>query len=331
MIFAVSTLISLRKLMKMRITAAVSVSGAPRLRASLLNGLALTASRLSGLAHITSVLSGLARITPVLSGLARITSVLSGLALISCVFTCTPVQSMDASTAGKADPSFAHIVVRKANYLNASKNAKLTAPNSLKEIARETMYRFFGKDCRQSTGRGGTLPPQHPAVASLDDGTPTRRHPDHATTTITDWANSFKVEPQFAEPAGVFVTLSKNGKTRACWGSVYPREANVVKETVLAMRGALSKEYRYKAISPSELKDLKIQVTVIRGLEPVTDVKQINPFKDGVMVRSGGRGGVILPGEAVDSYYEFVLARLKAGIQPNEPCQIYKIRAEIYD
>ncbi|MBX9686136.1 MAG: AMMECR1 domain-containing protein, partial [Candidatus Obscuribacterales bacterium] len=76
---------------------------------------------------------------------------------------------------------------------------------------------------------------------------------------------------------------------------------------------------------------LKIQVTVVRGLEPVETVREIRPFQDGVMVRSGGRAGVILPGEASDAYYEVVMAKLKAGIQPKQACQIYKIRAEIYE
>jgi AMMECR1 domain-containing protein len=154
---------------------------------------------------------------------------------------------------------------------------------------------------------------------------------DQKKSDLDDWFNTLKVEPKFLHPAGVFVTLSKSGKTRACWGSVYPREGNIARETVVATLGALTKEYRFKPVRKSELKDLKIQVTVISSLEAANNVKEINPYKDGVMVRSGGRSGVILPGEATDAYYEFVLARLKAGIQPKDPCQIYKIRADIYD
>lgn len=148
---------------------------------------------------------------------------------------------------------------------------------------------------------------------------------------LNEYAASLKCDPRFRKRAGVFVTLSKKGKTRACWGSIYAQQADIVHETVCSALGAINKEYRFQPIRKSELADLKIQVTVIQEQIPVQAVGGINPLRDGIMVRSGGKSGVILPGEAVDAYYEFVLARLKAGIKPSEPCQIYKLRADIYE
>lgn len=227
-------------------------------------------------------------------------------------------SSAEASPTVKEDASFAKIVISSTSYSRAKAAPSKSTYQSLPEIAKRTMYRHFG------------MPLPEAAAGELKHGSAsTLRRP--ALSLDADCFNSLKVEAKFMQPAAVFVTLSKNGKTRACWGSVYPREANIARETVLATLGALSKEYRFKPIRKNELKDLKIQVTVIRSLEAVSNVKQINPYKDGLMVRSGGRSGVILPGEATDAYYEFVLARLKAGIQPKDPCQIYKIRADIYD
>lgn len=222
-------------------------------------------------------------------------------ALILALALDCPVFAETQTNINQKDPSFAQIVISKSDYLRGTQALNAYVP--LPEIARKTMYRYFGKELSGSKNSGAML----------------------------DIVNKLKVEPKFLAPAGVFVTLSKNGKTRGCWGSVYPRESNVARETVLATLGALSKEYRFKRISANELKTLKIQVTVVRELTAVTNIKSINPLKDGVMVRAGGRGGVILPGEAVDAYYELVLAKLKAGIKPDEPCQIYKIKAEIYD
>jgi AMMECR1 domain-containing protein len=148
---------------------------------------------------------------------------------------------------------------------------------------------------------------------------------------LEDYASKVKCDAAFRKPAGVFVTISKNGKTRACWGTVYAQQADIVRETVFSTLGALSKEYRFRPIRKSELPDLKIQVSIIRDITAINGFASVNPLKDGIMVRSGGRSGVILPGEATDAYYEFVLARLKAGIKPGEPCQIYKLRTDIYD
>ena len=148
---------------------------------------------------------------------------------------------------------------------------------------------------------------------------------------IRDYAENIRVQAEFNKPAGVFVTLSRKGKTRGCWGSVHPQHATIAKSTVYATLGALSKEYRFKPIKPAETKFLKPQVTVVRAVEPVANIQMVNPFRDGVMVRSGGKSAVILPGEASDAYYELVMAKLKAGIKANEPCQIYKLKADIYD
>jgi AMMECR1 domain-containing protein len=235
-------------------------------------------------------------------------------------------SSLEARQESAADdPSFARIIIGHAGSASSAHFQSGSRKHdfiSLPEIARTAMYRYFGKaepSCQDlKSANKVPVPAEAAGVSRAESG-------------INDWVSSLKVEPQFLQAAGVFVTLSKNGKTRACWGSVYPREANIARETVVATLGALSKDYRFKPVSAGELKELKIQVTVVQGLDAVSNVKMIDPYKEGVMVRSGGRGGVILPGEAVDAYYEFVLARLKAGIKPGEPCQIYKIRAQIYD
>jgi hypothetical protein len=50
----------------------------------------------------------------------------------------------------------------------------------------------------------------------------------------------------------------------------------------------------------------------------------------GLMVRAGGKAAVILPGEASDAYYQMVLCKLKAGIRPKQPCQMYRIKADVF-
>ncbi len=224
------------------------------------------------------------------------------LLLLLCV---KPALALETICQTKNDPSFARITISKSDYLKHGQS--LNQYVGLKEIAKRTMYRYFGKEMPGQSNKADLNEPMLSLV------------------------NKLNVEKKFLSPAGVFVTLSKAGKTRACWGSIHPRESTAARETVLSTLGALNKEYRFKRITTNELKTLKVQVTVVRDLSAVTDIKSVNPLTDGVMVRSGGRGGVILPGEAVDAYYEMVLAKLKAGIKPDEPCQIYKIKAEIYD
>jgi AMMECR1 domain-containing protein len=149
-------------------------------------------------------------------------------------------------------------------------------------------------------------------------------------TSLNDFAASFAVPPQFRKHAGVFVTFSKAGKTRACWGSLSTSFDNLVRATVFTTEQALTDEYRYSKITSSELDSLKPQVTVVKSTEPLRNLSEQNPRTCGMLVRSGGKSGVILPGECTDAYYQFVQCKLKAGIKRNEPCQIYRIRADVY-
>lgn len=176
-----------------------------------------------------------------------------------------------------------------------------TAPAemSLVEIAKQTMAIHFG----EKKAKGG----------------------------VESFANGLVTKKRFQQPAGVFVTLYRGQKTRACWGSIYPQADTIAKATVYATMDALTKEYRYKPISLSEYKKLKAQVTIITGVEPIPSISFQNPLRDGLLVRAGGKAGVLLPGEASDAYFQLVQCKLKAGIKSGEPCQLYRLRTEIYD
>jgi AMMECR1 domain-containing protein len=145
------------------------------------------------------------------------------------------------------------------------------------------------------------------------------------------WVRSLPPVSQNAQPSGLFVTLSLNGKTRACWGSPYPKAGSLARTTVETTLDALNREYRYPPIQAHEWRKLKPQVTLIRKMEPVGKQDSLNPITEGLLVRSGGRSGVMLPGEAVDATYQRVQALLKAGISPKEPYQSYRLVSDIYD
>jgi AMMECR1 domain-containing protein len=135
---------------------------------------------------------------------------------------------------------------------------------------------------------------------------------------------------RYPQSRGVFVTLSRNGKPRACWGSAYPQYKTIAEATVYATLGALTKEYRYRPIHKNEWPLLKTQVTVIKALEPIDRLSALNPLRDGLLVRQGGKAGVMLPGEATDATYQLVQCKLKAGIGPHEKFQMYRMIADVY-
>lgn len=153
---------------------------------------------------------------------------------------------------------------------------------------------------------------------------------DKEKASPTQFAETLTVPNEFAKPRGVFVTLSCQGKTRACWGNVEPEYKNVVTATVFTTIAALTKDYRYRPIKASEYMQLSPQVTVVEDFYAIKSLSGQNPLQDGLLVRSGGKSGVILPGETRDAFYQLVKCKLKAGIKPNQSCQMYRIKARIY-
>jgi AMMECR1 domain-containing protein len=86
-------------------------------------------------------------------------------------------------------------------------------------------------------------------------------------------------------------------------------------------------------VQAREVEELKAQVTIIESVIPVMAKGKVpgslQPLVDGLMARSGGKSGILLPGEAKDPYYQVMQCKLKAGITPNEPCQLYRIKAHV--
>jgi AMMECR1 domain-containing protein len=147
---------------------------------------------------------------------------------------------------------------------------------------------------------------------------------------LTEFAKSLPVAPQYKRRAGLFVTLSKHRETRACWGSLDARFENLVEATVFTTEQALTDEYRFSKITPSEIGELHPQITVVKKVEPLHDIREQNPARCGLLVRSGAKSGIILAGEATDPYYQLVQCKLKAGIKKNEAFQMYRINADVY-
>jgi AMMECR1 domain-containing protein len=148
-------------------------------------------------------------------------------------------------------------------------------------------------------------------------------------TSLQQLARSTPVCTDYKRSYGLFVTLTRNGRTRACWGSVNPTGQDLVRTTIFTTEEALTKEYRFPRIRKSEWNQLKPQVTVIRAVEPIADLSEQNALRYGLLVRWQGRGAVLLPGEASDAHYQLIKCKLKADIPIKQPCQLYRITADV--
>lgn len=136
---------------------------------------------------------------------------------------------------------------------------------------------------------------------------------------------SARLLPVFSEKRGVFVTITRSGELRGCIG--YPYPVLPLEEAIpSAATGAALEDPRFPPVTIPELDQIRIEVTVLTPPQPI-DVKpeqRANAIvigKHGLIARSGGRSGLLLPQVATDyswSSEEFLTHTcMKAGLPAN--------------
>ncbi len=137
---------------------------------------------------------------------------------------------------------------------------------------------------------------------------------------------------EMAERAGVFVSLKMGGQLRGCIGTYEPVQPNVALEVIHNAISAATADPRFPPVTPAELRELVYSVDVLTPPERIESLADLDPKRYGVIVRRGGRRGLLLPDlEGVDSTEEQVrIARYKAGIAPAEPVELYRFQVRRY-
>ena len=131
---------------------------------------------------------------------------------------------------------------------------------------------------------------------------------------------------ELGERAAAFVSLKKRGELRGCIGTFQPCYENLAEEIISNAISAATRDPRFPPVSAEELPELDVSVDVLGEPEPVPDASFLDPKRYGVIVKRGGRIGLLLPDlEGVDSVeQQLEIARAKAGIGAHEPVQLYR-------
>ncbi|MFH1563757.1 MAG: AmmeMemoRadiSam system protein B [Nitrospirota bacterium] len=165
-----------------------------------------------------------------------------------------------------------------------------------------------------------------------------------ARTTIEDYVKSRKISsvdvndyPELQQPAGVFVTLTKNKQLRGCIGyikAIAPLAQSVSKMAIAAS----TEDPRFSPVTKDELKDIKIEITVLSELTQIHDISQIEVGEHGLYIVKGFNSGLLLPQVATEQGWnrEEFLAHTcsKAGLSPNawkeKDAEIYIFSGSIF-
>ena len=131
--------------------------------------------------------------------------------------------------------------------------------------------------------------------------------------------------------AGTFVTIEKNSELRGCIGTYLPTRENIAEEVIYNAIAAATEDYRFGPIEKEELPEFSYTVYILNEPELVKDLKELDPKKYGIIVKTETKTGLLLPDlEGVDTIeQQLSITCQKGGIDPNqEKFLIYKFTAE---
>ncbi len=108
-----------------------------------------------------------------------------------------------------------------------------------------------------------------------------------------------KAEGLLAEKCGAFVTLHKRGQLRGCIGNMIGIRPLV--ETIQEMAiSSATEDPRFRRVTPDELADIDIEISVLSPLKRVKEVNEIEVGTHGILMRRGMYQGVLLPQVATE-------------------------------
>jgi AmmeMemoRadiSam system protein A len=160
-----------------------------------------------------------------------------------------------------------------------------------------------------------------------------------ARSAVEEYVTKGKVMPvpgdipaELSEPAGVFVSIHKDGMLRGCIGTTGPTCRNALQEIIQNAISAATDDPRFAGVTAQELDALDYSVDILSEPEPVESESQLDPAVYGVIVERGSRRGLLLPDlPGVDSVaQQLEIAKSKAGIRPSEPARLYRFTVTRY-
>jgi AmmeMemoRadiSam system protein A len=99
--------------------------------------------------------------------------------------------------------------------------------------------------------------------------------------------------PHLAELRGAFTTIYCRGALRGCVGYVLPRES-LYRTIVETARAAAFEDTRFPAITPEEVPDLQVSLSVLSPLSPIQP-EEVEIGRHGLLVSQHGMRGLLLP------------------------------------
>lgn len=137
-----------------------------------------------------------------------------------------------------------------------------------------------------------------------------------------------KLPDLLQQRTGVFVSAMRNGAPRCCMGTLYPMQPNAALEIIENAVAAAGRDRRFAPITAREAKALTLIVSIVDKPVPITasEAANLDPTREGLVVKSGDRYGVVLSGETGQTARMLQWGRIRAGCNATASVELFRIQ-----
>ncbi len=114
-----------------------------------------------------------------------------------------------------------------------------------------------------------------------------------------DYNPSAAEQPALQQHSGCFVTITQNGQLRGCIGNFQSHQP-LYREVVSMAVAAASQDPRFPPLSPADLGNFDLEITILSPLKKITDINEIKVGTHGIYIIKGLNRGVLLPQVATE-------------------------------
>jgi AmmeMemoRadiSam system protein A len=109
--------------------------------------------------------------------------------------------------------------------------------------------------------------------------------------------------PVFKDKRGAFVTIHKKHALRGCIGLIHAVQPLL--QTIVEMaRAAALNDPRFEPVTPNELDDLEIEISVLTPMKTISTIEEIVPGVHGLYLEKGFYRGLLLPQVASENGWD---------------------------
>jgi AmmeMemoRadiSam system protein B/AmmeMemoRadiSam system protein A len=141
--------------------------------------------------------------------------------------------------------------------------------------------------------------------------------------------------PRLKTDGAAFVTIDRQGMLRGCIGHIRPFMP-LYKSVIRNAGAACARDHRFKPMTPEELKDMEIEISVLSPLVPINGIEEIELGKHGVYLVVEQSSAIFLPLVPLEFGWDKAemlrQLSLKAGLKPDDwkHGELYKFEAEVF-